>query len=215
MSAGAPVLGGHSVEGRDVLFGLAVVGEVDPRRMFTNDALRVGDQIILTKPLGTGTLTTACKRKGLSEDDIRDAIDGMVLSNGSAVDILHGAGVCGATDVTGFGLMGHAAEMAAGSGARVVIEQSSVPEYQDARKWLSDGVVTRANARNLDYVRSLGALAGDPEPLLLDPQTSGGLLFGVDESQVDETLAQLRAAGYAGSARIGEVVAGSGLETVS
>jgi len=211
MASGAPLLGGHSVEGEDVLFGLVALGLVHPEELFTNHSLEPGDQLILTKPLGTGTLTTAVKRGVLGQEALTLAVAGMVQTNGAAVDPLRAHGVRAVTDVTGFGLLGHAAEMAAASKVGVRFEQDRVPEYPGARESLASGVVTRANSRNQGYVEGLGPLIGAPEPLLLDPQTSGGLLAAVKPGQVDSVLAALDAEGYHEAVRIGEVIAGSGI----
>ena len=211
MDNGSPLLGGHSVEGEDVLFGLLALGLVHPDELFTNHSLEVGDQLILTKPLGTGTLTTAVKRDLLGQEALREAVAGMVQTNGAAVDPLRGHGVRAVTDVTGFSLLGHAAEMAKASQVRVLFEQDLVAEYPGARESLASGTVTRANGRNQAYVEHLGPLVGEPEALLLDPQTSGGLLAAVKPDQVDSLLADLREQGYTEVARVGEVVEGSGI----
>jgi selenide, water dikinase len=136
MACGAPVVGGHSVEGRDLLYGLAVVGLAHPDKLFRNDGLKAGDELLLTKPLGTGTLTTALKNEVLSEPDLGEAVAGMLLSNGAAVDPMHEAGVKAATDVTGFGLLGHAAEMARASKVQVILDTQAVPAYPRAREML-------------------------------------------------------------------------------
>ena len=210
----APVLGGHSVEGQDILFGLAAVGIVQPDKMLANDGLKPGDQLVLTKPLGTGTMSTAYKRDAIDLSAMQPVIDGMMLTNGAAVDHLHAAGVRAATDVTGFGLLGHSAEMALASGVQIVIESASVPDYPGARQQMQDGYVTRGNKRNREYVEGLGPLVGEVEPLLLDPQTSGGLLVAVRPEQLDALVTNLRAAGYGASQRVGQVESGEGLRIV-
>jgi selenide,water dikinase len=211
MESGAPVLGGHSVEGKDILFGLLAIGMVHPDEMFANHCLEPGDQLLLTKPLGTGTLTTAAKRDRLPREALTQAIAGMVQTNGAAVEPLRQLGVRAVTDVTGFGLLGHAAEMAKASGVQVRFNAPEVPDYPGARESLADGVITRANGRNQDYVEHLGPLEGEIEPLLLDPQTSGGLLAAVKPAQVDDALEALRRAGYGAATRIGEVAEGAGV----
>ncbi len=214
MAAGSPILGGHTVEARDLMYGLAVVGEADPRRLFLNRAARPGDVLLLTKPLGTGTLATGVKRARHGEADIGDAIAGMMQTNAAAVGPLHAAGVKAATDVTGFGLLGHAGEMAAASGVELVVEQAAVPAYRGARDCLAAGLRTGANKRNRAYASELGPLAGEPEELLVDPQTSGGLLVAVAADRADALVTELRAAGYGAATRIGEVRAGAGLRIV-
>ena len=203
MACGAPVVGGHSIEGRDLLYGLAVVGMAHPDRLFRNDRLQVGDELLLTKPLGTGTLTTALKNDALTEADLDEAIAGMTLSNGAAVDPMHEAGVKAATDITGFGLLGHAAELAL-----------VVPEYPRAREMLNRKLLSGASRKNLDYALSLGPLEGEADLILRDPQTSGGLFVAVLPEKRDGLIAALRAAGYTRVSRIGEVRAGAGIKVL-
>ncbi|OGQ77453.1 MAG: selenide, water dikinase SelD [Deltaproteobacteria bacterium RIFOXYA12_FULL_58_15] len=215
LAAGAPVLGGHSIECKDLIYGLAVIGEVHPDRVFRNDALRIGDQLILTKPLGTATLTTAAKNDALSESELSEVIAGMRMSNGPAVDPMQRAGVRAATDITGFGLLGHAAEQAAASGVCIVLNQTAVPAYSRAREMLERGFLTRGNKSNQRYAESLGPVAGEPELLLRDPQTSGGLLAAVRPGQLETLLKELRALGFPHASHVGEVVAGAGLRVIS
>ncbi len=211
LAAGAPVLGGHSVEGRDLMMGLMVVGQVHPDRLLENRRARAGEQLVLTKPLGTGALTTGRKRDLIDEAALEPAILGMLRSNGPAAQVLLAHGVRAATDVSGFGLLGHAAEVAKASGARLVLRPEALPAYPGALELLERGVTTRANPRNLEYARDLGPLVGTPSPLMLDPQTSGGLLAAVPAQELDAVLRELRAAGCVEAAHIGEVQAGSGI----
>lgn len=214
LAAGAPIVGGHSVEGQDVMFGLAVVGHCHPKKLFRNDALRVGDRLVLTKPLGTGTLTTALKNDRLSSDDVREALEAMAQTSAAAVAPLRAHDVRAVTDITGFGFLGHGGEMAKASGVLLQIEAAAVPGFPRAREMLAAGVVTRGNRRNDEYIRSQGTVEGEPEPLLLDPQTSGGLLVGVSPERVDSLVETLRAAGYEGATIVGEVCEGAGLRVV-
>ena len=211
LAAGAPILGGHSIESKDLLFGLAVVGTAHPDQLFRNDGLRPGDQLVLTQALGTGTLTTALKRDHLTEAELQPAFDAMARLNAAAVEPLRRHGVRAATDITGFGLLGHAAEMAKGSGVQVVFDQALVPELPRAREMMAAGVVTRGNGRNRAYVEDLGPLEGDPEPLVLDPQTSGGLLAAVSPEALPAVLDELRSCGYPEAARVGEIREGRGI----
>lgn len=212
LAAGTPVVGGHSVESKELIFGLAVIGTVDPKKVLKNDALAVGDQLLLTQPLGTGTLSTALKRDKIGVEDLSEAIDAMTQTNRAAVAPMQAHGVRAATDITGFGLIGHAAEMAAASDVQIVIDAGAVPEFVGAREMLAAGVVTRGNARNLEHAEHLGPVVGDVEALLLDPQTSGGLLVAIAQDRVDELADALRQAGYGRTVRIGEVHAGAGIE---
>lgn len=211
LAEGAPVVGGHSVESKDLMYGLAVVGLAAPDAVFSNDGYEVGHDLVLTKPLGTGTLTTALKARKIEEAAVEDALAGMRQTNRAAVSILLEHGVRAATDVTGFGLLGHAAEIARASDVRIVIAQSRVPDYPGAREALRKGYVTRGNRSNLEYVRTLGPLEGEAEALLFDPQTSGGLLVGASASCSESLVAGLRDAGFEATERIGVVEAGSGV----
>lgn len=208
------MVGGHSVESKDLLYGLAVVGLADPAALFTNDALAVGDELLLTKPLGTGALTTALKARKLEAGDIADAFAGMRQTNRAAVDVALEHGVRAVTDITGFGLLGHTAEVASASGVCAVISMNDVPEYSGAREAIENGYVTRGDRTNPEYVNSLGPLEGDPESLLFDPQTSGGLLIAVARERSDSLLRALRAAGFPRTTRIGHVEAGAGIRVI-
>jgi len=205
----APVVGGHSIESKDLMYGLAVVGLAEPDALFRNDAFAPGDDVVLTKPLGTGALTTALKERKLDDGDVADALTGMRQTNRAAAAAAHEHGVRAATDVTGFGLLGHAAEVAKASQVRVVITAADVPEYQGARRAIADGCLTRAHRTNPGYVESLGPLEGDPEPLLFDPQTSGGLLIGVAPDRTARLIAAIP-----GTKRIGHVERGTGVRVV-
>jgi selenide,water dikinase len=202
MAHDCPVLGGHSVEAKELMFGLAVYGTLQPRELLRNNALRPGDALVLSKPLGTGTLTTAVKRGARAWSEVTEAVLGMEQTNRAAVAVLHAFEVRAATDVSGFGLGGHAAEMAAASGVRLTLV-GELPAYKGARASLEAGFVTRANSRNAAYACEL---LGDPlegEPLLFDPQTSGGLLVGIDVPRAPALVAALRDAGYPDAAIVG------------
>jgi selenide, water dikinase len=208
---GAPVLGGHSLEGKDLLFGLAVIGLVHPDEVFLNSRARPGDALVLTKALGTGALTTARKRDRLDDAGLAPCIAGMLHTSADAVAPLRAAGVRCTTDISGFGLLGHAAEVASASKVELVIDAARVSAYPQARELLKAGITTRANPRNLAYAQELGPLSGSVDPLLIDPQTSGGLLGCVPKGAVPTVLKTLHALGYGDAAEIGEVRAGAGL----
>ncbi|MBI3178561.1 MAG: selenide, water dikinase SelD, partial [Deltaproteobacteria bacterium] len=179
LAEGAPVVGGHTLSSRDLIYGLAVVGVAPPARLFRNDRLEAGDQLVLTKPVGTGALTTAIKNAALYEPDIAEAIAGMTQSNRAGVEPLHRAGVIAATDITGFGLLGHSAELAKASGVEVVLETAAVPRYARADDMIERKFLTRGHRNNLEYAKALGPLSGETALILRDPQTSGGLLAAV------------------------------------
>ena len=212
--AGGVVAGGHTVIDREPKFGLAVTGRVDPKRVLRKDALRVGDALWLTKPIGTGVLTTAHKRGDLSPEDLATTIASMVTLNRAAARAAVEAGLHAATDITGFGLGGHAHEMAEAAGVQVRLRMRDVPLLPGAREHApgtSFGGLERNQAHFLtgDRVRLQGldeALA----TLALDPQTSGGLLVGVPSQHAAAWERARRSAGVE-AARIGDVVEGSGV----
>ena len=173
--AGCFIGGGHSIDAPEPLFGLAVTGLVDPDRLLRNDRARAGLPICLTKPLGVGVLNNRHKATG---EIFPEAIATMTALNAQASAAAVAAGVLAATDVTGFGLLGHLYKMVRASGVSAVIEASAVPYLAGARQALADGFVSGGTRRNLDWVRPhLAATVGEDELLLLaDAQTSGGLL---------------------------------------
>jgi selenide,water dikinase len=212
--AGGVIAGGHTVIDREPKFGLAVTGRVHPQRILRKDALRVGDALWLTKPIGTGVLTTAHKRGELSAEDLASTIASMVASNRDAARAAVEAGVHAATDVTGFGLAGHAHEMAEGAGVEVRIRMADVPLLPGARvhaPGTSFGGLERNQAHFLtaERVRISGADEA-LRTLALDPQTSGGLLIGVP-AQHAESWDRARIAHGVTATRIGDVIEGRGV----
>jgi selenide, water dikinase len=210
--AGFVIAGGHSIDDPEPKFGLAVVGEVDPRRMLTNRGLRDGDALVLTKPLGVGVITTALKR-GLAPADALDrAVASMTRLNAEAAAVAVGADATGATDVTGFGLLGHLGRMAAESGVDAEIVIDTVPLLPGARSLAEAGAVPGGTRRNLAHVEPIvdRGQADDIDLALLgDPQTSGGLLFGVDPGAADRVVDELALDGHQ-TAVIGRVTVGDG-----
>jgi selenide, water dikinase len=194
---GCPVLGGHSVDDPEPKYGLSVVGTVHPDRVMTNAAGRAGDRLILTKPLGVG-LAVAAARRG-DDRALPAAVDRMLRPNAAASAVAVAHGVRAATDVTGFGLVGHLREMAAASGLEGWIDATAVPALPDALALAGEGVVTGGGVRNRDFLAMHADWAGDvPEPLrvlLHDPQTSGGLLLAVAPTRAGALARDLRAAG--------------------
>jgi len=214
--AGAVIAGGHTVIDREPKFGLAVTGRVHPDHLLTKGALRPGDALWLTKPVGTGVLTTAHKQGTLAAEDLASVIASMVASNRAASQAAVEAGLHAATDVTGFSLAGHANEMAERSGVGITIRASAVPLLPGALQHAEAGVTFGGLERNWAHFVDGGRVtfaAGVPEAirrLLLDPQTSGGLIVGVP---IAHAAAWDRAvAGHGVSATwIGDVVAGQGV----
>ena len=198
--AGFVVAGGHTVDDPEPKYGMAVVGEVHPDRVLTNAGLRVGDVLVLTKPLGIGIATTAIKREVADAGLTDAAVGSMVRLNAAAADAARAAGATGCTDVTGFGLLGHLQRMAAESGVDVEVDVDAVPVLDGVRELLVDGVVPGGSQRNLDHVRPSvepGGHGDDVQLLLADAQTSGGLLFGAaDDGAASAAVAQLTTSGH-------------------
>lgn len=211
--AGVALLGGHSLKDREIKLGFAVTGVVDPRRMTVNAKARPGDILVLTKPIGTGTLSFARQIGRAPADGLAAAELSMRALNRAAAGLMPRFGVTTATDITGFGLAGHLAEMAAQSGVEIAVEASAIPVFPGVLDLIRDGVVSGAVERNREYAgrfvrRAVGAdrPSEDLETLLYDPQTSGGLLIAVRKSRAAALVAALRAGDATAAAVIGRVV---------
>ena len=214
---GFVIAGGHTVDDPEPKFGLAVVGEVHPDRMLTNNGFRPSDAIVLTKPLGVGVITTAIKLGTAADVVVDAALASMTRLNDDAARIAVAAGVRGATDVTGFGLLGHLGRAAIESGVDVAIEVASVPLLPGTRELAEAGAMPGGSRRNLEWANERLDQGGFNELdvlLLADAQTSGGLVFGVDPAQVDGVLAELDSTGHV-AAVIGTATAGSGQITLT
>ena len=207
------VAGGHTVEDPEPKFGMAVVGEVHPNKMLTNAGLWAGQSLVLTKPLGIGIITTAQKRDVVDAATMQAAITSMTTTNAGGAAAAVAAGASGATDVTGFGLLGHAGRMAQESGVGLEIVVDDVPVIVGATALAADGVVPGGTGRNLAWIEEwLDIGAGVDEldvTILADAQTSGGLVFGVDPDAADDVVAGLVADGHT-AAVIGRAVNGNG-----
>ncbi len=201
-AAGFVIVGGHTIDDPEPKLGLAVIGFVDPARMLTNAGLRAGQVLILTKPLGIGVITTAIKQGRADEGAVAAAVEVMTTLNDVASRVAIARGATGATDVTGFGLLGHGGRMARESGVDLSFSMRTVPVLDAARRLLADGVFPGGGERNLaSVVDSLdvdSSVSPEDVRLLADPQTSGGLLFAVDESSVDQVLRELASAAVVG-----------------
>jgi len=209
--AGCVVVGGHSVRDAEIKFGYSVTGLIDPDRVFTNTGAVAGDTLILTKPIGTGVITTALKRGLAKQDWVENAVQSMTTLNRAASEIATGAaGVHAMTDVTGFGLMGHSRELALGSGVTIEIVVEEVPRIEGALDAVHLGAIPAGLLANRDFVECLSAdapgaqIADDLRTLLYDPQTAGGLLISVAPDHADAILGSLRGAGL-NAAKIGSV----------
>jgi selenide, water dikinase len=214
-SAGVAIVGGHTIKDAEPKYGMAVTGTVDPRRIVTNAAARVGDALVLTKPLGTGILTTALKRGAIAPEDLDEAVSAMTALNDGAAAAMLAANAHAATDITGFGLLGHAGGMARASGVRLVISASAVPFMANVLDLIAAGVVPGGTRHNAETHTEFTDFASSvPEAVrigLSDAQTSGGLLIAVAQASVDSLARDLGACG-ALAAVVGEVRAGSGID---
>lgn len=211
--AGAALVGGHSIDDETLKFGLSVTGTVDPRRMWANTGARVGDALILTKGLGTGTITAAIKQNQLSAEEAQPAIESMAQLN-NVIDILEPTGglenVHAATDITGFGFAGHAMQMAKASGVSFRIGMDALPCLPHAKSCIEKGFLTKAHRTNRDYTASFVRPIDIPtheEKLLYDPQTSGGLLLSVQPEFAEPMIEALRRK-FPATAVVGKVYAG-------
>jgi len=214
---GFVIAGGHTVDDPEPKFGLAVVGEVHPDRMLTNTGFRPGDAIVLTKPLGVGVITTAIKLGTASEEVVDAALTCMTRLNDDAARIAVASGARGATDVTGFGLLGHLGRAAIESGIDVAIDFAAVPLLPGTRELAEAGSMPGGSRRNLEWADERLDRGGHDELdvlLLADAQTSGGLVFGVDPTEVDGVLVDLDSTGHL-AAVIGRATAGSGRITLT
>jgi selenide, water dikinase len=210
--AGCAVVGGHSVRDAEIKFGYAVTGLIDPEHIFTNAGALAGDVLILTKPIGTGVITTAIKQGKATPEWITCAVESMTTLNRMASRLVAAAsGVHAMTDVTGFGLMGHGRELALGSGMRVGIAVDQVPRIEGALDAIRLGAIPAGLLANREFAECISADAAgslipdDLRTLLYDPQTAGGLLVSVAAECADALLESLRDAGL-NAARIGSVL---------
>lgn len=220
MEAGACLVGGHTVDDEEPKYGLSVSGVVHPDRIITNAGSRPGDALILTKPLGSGVLFNAVRAGKFPFHDLeRDTLPSLACLNGSAMEAALRFDLHACTDITGFGIAGHALEVARGSKARVILRYSALPFYAGALDMYRKGETTGSNKANRSLVENHMELAVSltafQEELLYDPQTSGGLLLSLPESQADDLLAALINAGVSFAVKIGQVVEGTaGVEIV-
>ena len=204
------LIGGHSVDDDELKYGLSVTGIVSPEKLITNNGARVGDRLILTKPLGTGIINTAIKA-GLASDDLIDRVSkSMANLNRTASELMQEAGVHACTDITGFGLLGHAAQLAERSQITLELHSESVPYFPEVTGFAQQGLCPGGSFRNKDYYKDRIQFADStPEhmqDILFDAQTSGGLLICLAPDKAEMLLARLQNAGITEAAIIGEVV---------
>jgi selenide,water dikinase len=206
--ARCPILGGHSVDALEPHVGLVVLGEAHPDRLLTNAAARPGDLLVLTKPLGTGILSTALKRERITEAELTEAIASMTTLNDGAARVALAHGLRAATDVTGFGLLGHLGNIVKGSGvgARLIVDR--LPLLARARELAAEGIIPGGTRRNLEAAAAVqwGEELTEVDRLLLaDAQTSGGMLLAVPPERLTAVLAALAAEGTLSRAVIGSI----------
>ena len=203
--AGALIVGGHTIIDEEIKYGLAVTGRADPRRLLTNAGARPGDRLVLTKPLGTGLLSTAAKSRAVPEDVYRAMIVSMSALNRDASRSALAVGATCATDITGFGLLGHASHIARASNVSLQIRVADIPILPGARDAWRDGARTGGAERNLRYLEPLvqwGSADDETRALVVDPQTSGGLLLALPAAAARDYIARVT-----GAVEIGAVIA--------
>lgn len=210
--AGACLAGGHTIDDAEPKYGLSVAGLVHPQKIMTNSGARVGDKLVLTKPLGIGIITTAIKRGVASSEVIEEAVKTMITLNKDAAEAMQAIGAHGCTDVTGFGLLGHAYELASNSNVGLRIFQSQVPVIKAVYQYAEQNIVpggTKANLRYLhDKVEFAAGISQVEQLVLADAITSGGLLISIAAGKVDELLQTLqKKAGVLVAEIIGDVIA--------
>ena len=208
--AGAVILGGHSVRDAEVKYGLSVTGRIDPQRIVTNSGAKPGDVLVLTKPIGSGVLTSAAMAGHIAEADLAEAVAVMVHLNRSGCEAMIEVGVHAATDITGFGLLGHGFEIAEASGVALNIEAAAVPLLRQTLELAGRGIVTRMYKGTLAHLGDQLSI-GDVDPVLVkvlaDAQTSGGLLLCVPQERAEALLAAVMRRNAPCATVIGEVTA--------
>ena len=206
-AAGAVVIGGHSIIDKELKFGMAVTGTVHPDRVLRNVGVREGDGLVLTKRLGTGIVTTALKHRKAPASSVRAAISSMVSLNKTASAVMRRFQVHACSDVTGYGLLGHAYEMASGSGVTLVLRSAKLPMLPGVARLAAGGYLTGGCKRNRSYLEGKVTIrrgvAEGLADIAFDPQTSGGLLIALPAKDAPRLVKALRAAGVAAATMVG------------
>ena len=208
--AGAVVIGGHSIIDEEIKYGMAITGVVHPDRVIRNVGIKDGDALILTKPLGTGIITTALKNGKAPQESIEKAISSMTTLNKTASIIMRNYPVHACSDITGYGLLGHALEMTSGGDITLILESAKLPLINATSDLAEAGYLTGGSKRNREYLN--GKMAVDPSiqqglvETALDPQTSGGLLIALPEKDAGKLVKELRANGVESASTIGYAV---------
>jgi len=210
IQAGAVIVGGHTVRDTEIKYGMSVTGVVKPEHLMTNRNAKPGDVLVLTKSLGTGFVTTAFKAGRCPDSTLAAAIESMIQLNVIGRDAARQAEARAATDITGFGLAIHAAEMAQASGVTVVLRLDQIPILPGAAALVKQGFKTRASASNRQFAETLMSIDGNPDPIHLelafDAQTSGGLLISVSPDRAESVVRDLQATGAHSACIVGSVL---------
>jgi selenide,water dikinase len=189
---GVTLIGGHSVDNEQIMFGYSVTGVIDPNKVATNSGARSGDVIILTKPIGTGVISTGIKKGRASDSVVARSVETMLTPGKYAAEAMREFGVKAATDVTGFALLGHIWEMACASKVTIEIDVRAVPLLEGALELASEGMLTSGDKTNREYVGPDVEIAPSVDPnlvkLLFDPQTAGGMLIAIAEDKAEALL---------------------------
>ena len=208
--AGVVLVGGHSVDDNELKYGLSITGVIHPKKVVTNNGAKPGDRLVLTKKLGTGIISTGIKAGVVNKSTIKKVTQSMTALNKTASEVMMSIGVHACTDVTGFGFLGHAAEMLSGTNNGMVIESSWVPFLTEAQTLVEKGFLPGGLSRNRDFRKGMVDFGQDvPQymrDILFDPQTSGGLLIGVAKTKASRLIDSLHEAGVLNAAIVGEVV---------
>lgn len=209
LQAGLKIIGGHTIDDPVPKYGLAVVGYINPEKIITNKGITPGDLLILTKPVGTGVILAAQRLGIASEEDISDAKESMKLLNKTGAEVMRRFHVKGATDITGFGLAGHALKMAKAGDASITLNMSSVPLIGDTFRLVDEGCIPGAAFRNLEFIEQETQISDgldyNLKMIAMDAQTSGGLLMSTGEKTAEQVVNELRRLGLTRSEIIGRV----------
>jgi len=209
--AGVVLVGGHSVEDPELKYGLSVTGVIHPDRVIMNNGAQVGDKLILTKPLGTGIISTALKGGEASEQAVAKSVNSMTTLNRKASELMLTVDVHACTDITGFGLLGHACEMIEGTDVSMIIHPEAVPYFPEAKEYAEMGMVPGGTTRNRDFRTKMVEIDKKVSKvmvdILFDPQTSGGLLVAVPAADAEPLVKRMRREGIKDAAIVGEVIA--------
>ena len=205
--SGAVIIGGHSIIDEEIKYGLAVTGVIHPDKIYRNVGVQEGDALILTKPLGTGIITTALKKGKASHESVDEAVRSMTTLNATASKVMRNYAVHACSDVTGFGILGHGLGMASGSGVTLVIDSAKMPLLHGAPRLAEKGYITGGCKRNREFLQEKITIEKSIREGLvevaLDPQTSGGLLIAVAKRHASDLLEELKSAGIDAATEVG------------